>query len=87
MMEQGLFQNSPRISEPSMRKWQETQGIDVIKGMFVEDLRKIPLKPWKRKGGLEYSSTCREQGVKMMPMSAKYPRVVLFCPRGICLRR
>ena len=33
-------------------KWQEAEGLDVIKGMFVEDLRKIPLKPWKRKGGL-----------------------------------
>ena len=33
-------------------KWQEAEGIDVIKGMFIEDLRKLPLKPWKRKGGL-----------------------------------
>lgn len=33
-------------------KWQETEGLDVIKGWFIEDLRKVSLKPWKRKGGL-----------------------------------
>jgi mannose-6-phosphate isomerase-like protein (cupin superfamily) len=37
---------------PFYEKWQETEGIDVIKGWFIEDLRKVPLKPWKRKGGL-----------------------------------
>jgi quercetin dioxygenase-like cupin family protein len=37
---------------PFYDRWQETEGLDVIKGMFVEDLRNIPLKPWKRKGGL-----------------------------------
>ncbi len=33
-------------------KWQEKEGLDVIGGMFVEDLWAVPLKPWKRKGGL-----------------------------------
>jgi len=33
-------------------KWQESEGIDVIKGIFVEDMRALPVKPWKRKGGL-----------------------------------
>jgi oxalate decarboxylase/phosphoglucose isomerase-like protein (cupin superfamily) len=32
-------------------QWQEAEGLDVIQGMFVEDLRALPLKPWKRKGG------------------------------------
>ena len=45
----------PLVSEdsrPFYEKWQETEGLDVIKGMFIEDLRQIALKPWKRKGGL-----------------------------------
>ena len=44
----------PDISDaqPFYKKWQATEGLDVIDGMFVEDLRKIPLKPWRRKGGL-----------------------------------
>ncbi|MFB3886509.1 MAG: cupin domain-containing protein [Thermodesulfobacteriota bacterium] len=36
---------------PFYEKWQETEGLDVIKGWFIEDLRKVPLRPWKRKGG------------------------------------
>lgn len=39
-------------NRPFYERWQETEDLDVIKGMFMEDLRKVPLKPWKRKGGL-----------------------------------
>lgn len=38
-------------NRPFYEKWQEREGLDVIRGMIVEDLRKVPLKPWKRKGG------------------------------------
>lgn len=38
-------------NRPFYGKWQEGEGLDVIKGMYIEDLKKIPLKPWKRKGG------------------------------------
>ena len=27
------------------------EGIPVIKSFFVEDIRKVPLEPWDRKGG------------------------------------
>jgi mannose-6-phosphate isomerase-like protein (cupin superfamily) len=37
---------------PFYEKWQEEEGLDIVGGMFIEDLRKVPLKPWKRKGGL-----------------------------------
>lgn len=43
-----LLTKDPR---PFYNRWQETEGLDIFKGMFVEDLRKVPLKPWKRKGG------------------------------------
>lgn len=39
-------------SRPFYEKWQETERIDVIKGFYIEDLRKLSLKPWNRKGGL-----------------------------------
>jgi len=32
-------------------RWQEGEGIPVIKDFYVEDLRKVPLESWKRKGG------------------------------------
>src|SRR5574341_1080957 len=32
--------------------WQETQEIPVIKGLHVEDVKTLPLVPWKRKGAL-----------------------------------
>ena len=33
-------------------KWLETEGVDVFRDYIVEDVRTIPVKPWKRKGGL-----------------------------------
>jgi hypothetical protein len=32
-------------------RWISSQGIDVIRGFFVEDLYTIPLKAWDRVGG------------------------------------
>lgn len=32
-------------------RWISSQGIDVIRGFFVEDLYTIPLKWWDRMGG------------------------------------
>ncbi len=37
---------------PFYEKWQETEGVDIIKGWYIKDLREVPLKPWKRKGGV-----------------------------------
>ncbi len=39
-------------NRPFYEIWKESEGLDAIKSMFIEDLRKVPLKPWKRKGGL-----------------------------------
>jgi mannose-6-phosphate isomerase-like protein (cupin superfamily) len=47
------------VSEPkresygptAYEKWQQTEGIPVIKGYHVEDVKTLPLGPWKRKGG------------------------------------
>jgi len=32
-------------------KWLQEEGIDVVGGYMVEDVRTVPLKPWPRKGG------------------------------------
>lgn len=32
--------------------WQESEGIPIIRGYHIEDLKKVPVKPWPRKGGL-----------------------------------
>ena len=32
-------------------KWREKEGLDIIEGMFIQDMKTVPLKPWKRKGG------------------------------------
>jgi quercetin dioxygenase-like cupin family protein len=36
----------------AFEKWVEGEGIDLVKGLYVEDLRSLPLKPWTRKAGL-----------------------------------
>jgi mannose-6-phosphate isomerase-like protein (cupin superfamily) len=34
------------------RQWQEGQGVPIVKGFFVEDIKQVELAPWKSKGGL-----------------------------------
>ncbi len=36
----------------SYRKWIESEGIPLIEGFFIEDLKTMALYPWDRKGGL-----------------------------------
>jgi len=48
------LQQSEEIVEgakSSYDRWVEREGIPVIKSFFVEDIRKVPLEPWDRKGG------------------------------------
>jgi oxalate decarboxylase/phosphoglucose isomerase-like protein (cupin superfamily) len=49
----------PKISDQSIaekkssyRKWIEAEGVPLMEGFFIEDLKTIPLQPWERKGGL-----------------------------------
>jgi len=34
----------------SYQKWIDEEGLPVIKGFYIEDLKKVELAPWKRKG-------------------------------------
>lgn len=36
----------------SYKRWLEEEGIPVIREWYIEDVMKVPLKPWKRTGGL-----------------------------------
>ena len=42
---------SPFGTRTTYEKWLESEGLEVVTGYHVEDMDKIPLKPWKRKGG------------------------------------
>src|SRR6516165_7650870 len=39
-------------SKSLYRSWVESEGIPLIEGFFIEDIRKVPLEPWARTGGL-----------------------------------
>lgn len=39
-------------NEPYYERWVKEEGIPIHKGYYIEDLRKVELAPWKRKGGL-----------------------------------
>ena len=43
-------QNAEVMDTPYDR-WVVSQGVDVIRGYFVEDLKEVPMKWWDRKGG------------------------------------
>jgi hypothetical protein len=36
---------------PYYEKWQLGEGISIVKTFFVQDLKKVELKPWDRTGG------------------------------------
>ena len=36
----------------SYEKWLEAEGLPVIRGFHIDDLKRVELAPWKRKGGL-----------------------------------
>src|SRR6266850_1305275 len=36
----------------SYRKWIEAEGMALMEGFFIEDIKDVPLQPWERTGGL-----------------------------------
>lgn len=44
------YANDARID--SYNQWQQTQGIPIHRGFFIEDLRNVELSPWGLNGGL-----------------------------------
>lgn len=38
-------------SKSPYQQWQEMESVPVLKGYYVEDLARVKLEPWKRKGG------------------------------------
>jgi uncharacterized RmlC-like cupin family protein len=45
------------------RKFLETEGLEVIQGHYVDDVRTVPLKAWPRKGGLGVMINLCEQSI------------------------
>ncbi|HEV8306304.1 MAG TPA: cupin domain-containing protein [Methylomirabilota bacterium] len=43
--------NSPGTMRTTYQQWQEAEGLPVVRGFYVEDLRGVELRPWARKGG------------------------------------
>lgn len=40
------------VSEKSIyQRWLEREGLPVIREYYIQDIRKVPLEPWERKGG------------------------------------
>src|SRR3989442_2989361 len=43
--------NDPSTTLSAYQAWQKSEGIPVIHGFYVEDLRTVEVQPWPRKGG------------------------------------
>src|SRR3989304_2338409 len=56
---------------PFYDKWQLGEGIPIIRTFFVQDLKKIELKPWARTGGngafINMEGARRPSGMKKAP--------------------
>lgn len=52
-MEAEKMQHLPEIEPRNpYQEWQTREGIPIIKGLLIEDLNAVELKPWGRKGGI-----------------------------------
>ena len=58
---------------PFYDKWQLGR-IPIVKTFFVQDLKKVDLKPWARTGGRRVYQYGRRRG-RDRRMSARFPRV------------
>ena len=51
MAEETLRKGTKLSGKTTYEKWQEGEGIPIVRGYFVEDLHSVPLEPWERLGG------------------------------------
>src|SRR5438128_1664937 len=48
---QSLTSNRPKHRKTLYEEWAEAEGVPILDGTHVQDLRSIELVPWERKGG------------------------------------
>jgi quercetin dioxygenase-like cupin family protein len=41
---------TPDWSRTTYERWMESQGVPVVRGLAVADLRRVPVAPWERMG-------------------------------------
>ena len=84
MEEPKISTNSITEKGSSYKRWIASEGIPIIEGFFIKDIREVPLEPWKRTGGLA-TRICLEAPVKpMTPIFAKFLPVRPLSHRNIC---
>ena len=59
---------------PYYDKWQLDEGIPIIKTFFVQDLKKVELKPWSRTGGTVRLFIWKARKAPRALMSVKFQR-------------
>ena len=52
MIEPKISTESITEKSSSYKQWGERKGIPLVESFFVENIATVPLKPWKRVGGL-----------------------------------
>ena len=46
-----LAQKFATEKETPYTRWVAAEGLEIIPGLYVRNLRTVPLKPWARRGG------------------------------------
>ena len=59
---------------PFYDKWQLGEGIPIVKTFFVQDLKKVELKPWDEPAAAARLSIWKARKARPAPMSAKSQR-------------
>jgi hypothetical protein len=63
----------------SYRKWIEAEGMALMEGFYIEDIKDVPLQSWERTGGTAVKPT--------IPISAKFLPVKASNHKGTSLKR
>jgi hypothetical protein len=86
MEEPKISTNTITEKGSSYKKWIASEGIPIIEGFFIKDIREVPLEPWKRTGGLAARICLEGTGETKDAYICEFLLAKRLSHRNICLK-
>ena len=87
-MESELKEMLASLDRTGYCQWMKSEGVPIVEGFSVEDVRELKLAPWRRMGGAAAPSSIY-MAWKDRPActSRRFRPAARSIPRGICTRK